>query len=166
MLYTVSADALQLFRRHRPGFVATCDSQAIRRRSRLKVPGASAQTADQQEYANHRKREAKDHYRQRHKLLMVRLAFGGAVRDQQNQAKEGGGENADEDERDPQDDPPDRFQGVVTGLSLRRLDVDHKSGRITQLDCTDARCLRRPAPQLATASKSPSCPTSCTTGRL
>lgn len=72
---------------------------------------------------------------------MVGLASRGAVRDQQNQRKEAGGQNAGQDKRDPEEDPPDRFQRVATGVSLRRLDVDDEAGRIAQLEGADARPL-------------------------
>jgi hypothetical protein len=70
---------------------------------------------------------------------MVRLAPRGAVGDQQNQPKEGGGQDADQGKRDPKEDSPDRFQGVATDLSLRGLDVDDEPGWITELEGANAR---------------------------
>jgi len=46
---------------------------------------------------------------------MVRLASRGAVRDQQEQPKEGGGQNPEEDEHDAEENSEDRFQRAATG---------------------------------------------------
>lgn len=75
-------------------------------------------------------------------MLVVRLTLPRAVGDQQEKPKEGGRQNSDEDKRDPKEDPPDRLQGVATGLSLRRLHVDHEARGIGELECADAGCLR------------------------
>src|ERR1700680_1391074 len=111
----------------------------------INASGRSApatQAAKQQEHANHGKRKADQDYCDWHELLMVRLALRGAVGDQQNQPKEGGGQDADQGKRDPKKDSPDRFHGVATGLSLRRLDVDHEPGGVTELEGAKARGLR------------------------
>ena len=90
------------------GQAAICpDSESTRR--------AATQTANQQEQANHRKREAEDDQPDWDELLMVRLALGGAVRDQQEQPKECGGQNSYDDECDAKGDSDDRFHCVDTG---------------------------------------------------
>ena len=91
---------------------------------------AGTETANQQEHANHRKREAKADQSERDKLLVVRLALRGAVCDQEEQPRERGSQNSDQDEGDPEEDSEDRFHGAVTAESLRGLDVDHQSGGI------------------------------------
>ena len=77
-------------------------------RPRLRT-SAGTETANHQEHANHRKREAKADQSERDKLLVVRLALRGAVRDQQEQPKEGGGQNPEEDEHDAEENSDDRF---------------------------------------------------------
>src|ERR1700737_22395 len=99
---------------------------------------SATQAAKQQEHANHGKRKAAQGYCDWHELLMVRLALRGAVRDQQNQPKEGGGQDADQRKRDPKEDSPDRFHGVATGSSLRGLDVDDEPGWISELEGANA----------------------------
>src|SRR2546423_8499961 len=98
-------------------------------RPRLRA-SAGAETAKQQEHTNHRKREAEEDQADGDKLLMVRLAFRGAVRDQEEQPKERGSQNSDQDECDAGEDSNDRFHRAVTAESLRGLDVDHQSGGI------------------------------------
>jgi len=46
---------------------------------------------------------------------MVRLASRGAVRDQQEQPKEGGGRNPEEDQHDAEENSDDRVQPAATG---------------------------------------------------
>lgn len=98
----------------------------------------ATQAAKQHEHANHGNRKADQDYCDWHELLMVRLALRGAVGDQQNQPKEGGGQDADEGKRDPKDDSHERLHGVVTRVSLRRLDVDDEPGWITELEGANA----------------------------
>ena len=98
-------------------------------RPRLRA-SAGTETANQQEHANHRKREAKADQSERDKLLVVRLALRGAVRDQQQQPKERGSQNSDQDECDAEEHSDDRFHRAVTAESLRGLDVDYQSGGI------------------------------------
>jgi hypothetical protein len=74
---------------------------------------------------------------------MALLATDGAVRDHEEQPKEGGGQNSDEDEHDSEEDSYDRFQVLVTGVSLRRLDVDYQPGGSAELEGTDAGWLRQ-----------------------
>src|SRR6267143_511935 len=85
---------------------------------------AGTETANQQEHANHRKREAEDDQADGDKLLVARLALRGAVRDQQEQPKERGSQDSDQDECDAEEDSNDRFHRAVTAESLRGLDVD------------------------------------------
>ena len=91
---------------------------------------AGTETANQEEHANHCKREAEDGQADGDKLLVVSLALRGAVCDQEEQPKERGSQNSDQDECGAQEDSNDRFHGAVTGESLRGLDVDHQSGGI------------------------------------
>ena len=99
---------------------------------------SATQAAKQQEHANHGKRKADQDYCDWHELLMVRLALRGAVGDQQNQPKEGGGQAADQGKRDPKEDSPDRFHGIATGSSLRGLDVDDEPRWISELEGANA----------------------------
>ena len=46
---------------------------------------------------------------------MVRLTSRGAVRDHQEQTKEGGRQNPEEDEHDAEENSDDRFQRAATG---------------------------------------------------
>ncbi len=46
---------------------------------------------------------------------MVRLTSRGAVRDHQEQPKEGGRQNPEEDEHDAEENSDDRFQRAATG---------------------------------------------------
>ena len=91
---------------------------------------AGTETANQQEHPNHRKREAEDDQPDRDELLVVGLALRGAVRDQEEQPKERGGQNAAYEERNAEKDADEWFHRAVTGQSLRGLDVDHQSGGI------------------------------------
>lgn len=81
----------------------------------LKPTGAGAQAAHQQEHADDRQRQGEDDQSDGDKLLMVRLASRGAVRDQQEQPEEGGGRNPEEDEHDAEENSDDRFQRAATG---------------------------------------------------
>jgi hypothetical protein len=92
--------------------------------------GAGTDTAKQEEHPNRRKREAEDDQADGDELLVVRLALRSAVRDQEEQPKERGGQNADDEEHNAEEDSDDRFHRAVTAESLRGLDVDHQSGGI------------------------------------
>jgi hypothetical protein len=100
--------------------------------------GGGGDAAHQQQHANHGKREAEDHQPDWNKPLVALLASQRAVRDQQEQPEKGRRQNPDEDERDPEEDSPDRFQGLATNWSLRRLDIDDEPGWITELEGANA----------------------------
>src|SRR5437763_15014539 len=97
---------------------------------------------------------------------MVRLASLRAIRDQEQEPKGCGSEKAGEDKGNAQHDSHDRLHGVATDRAYGvwtsiTSRVGLLSSRVRIHDAGD-----RPAPQLSTASKSPSCSTSWTTGRL